>query len=276
MNRKRIRTAYEQACELEIDALKPGNVHRFADGHGMAVADFLTSAAVSSGPLTNPALPLGLRILEAVRATRNAVGMNTNLGILLLCAPIAIAAETGPTDLRAAIGKVLYSVTMEDTSDIFEAIATASPGGLGDGGENDVRQLPKVTLMQAMREAADRDRIARQYVSGYEDIFEIGMPALETATNKGMWSAIAAYMAFLSSFPDSHIARKHGLEVAEPIRLEAEEIQARLKAEAQESVRHNQLLAFDRSLKNRGINPGTSADLTVACLFVQRLTDRLA
>jgi len=202
--------------------------------------------------------------------------MNTNLGILLLCAPMAIAAEAGIIDLRAKIRKVLDSITMDDTADIFEAIATASPGGLGDGGKNDVRAPPKVTLMDAMREAANRDRIAYQYTSGFVDIFELGIPALRRTPDKGMWPTVAAYMAFLSSFPDSHIARKHGLVIAESIRREAEKIQARSQGQQQEKTQHDRLLAFDRSLKNRGINPGTSADLTVACLFARRLTDRLA
>ncbi|MGC4025988.1 MAG: triphosphoribosyl-dephospho-CoA synthase [Mesorhizobium sp.] len=276
MNRAHIRAAYLNACEREIDALKPGNVHRFADGHGMEVAHFLTSASVSSGPLTDPALPLGRRILEAVRATRTAVGMNTNLGILLLCAPIAVAAESGTAQLRATIGKALDSITMDDTADIFEAIASANPGGLGNGGENDVRKPPKIALMEAMREAADRDRIAYQYISGYQDIFELGVPALKAASSEGMWPTINAYLTFLSSFPDSHVARKQGLEIAKSVQHEAREIQSSLKATDQKNLQHDLLLAFDERLKNRGINPGTSADLTVASLFVQRLTDRLA
>lgn len=276
MSRARIREAYEYACEQEINALKPGNVHRFADGHGMEVAHFLTSAAVSSGPLTDPTLSLGKRILGAVLATHAAVGMNTNLGIVLLGAPIAAAAESGPAHLRANIGKILDSITMDDTADIFEAIATANPGGLGDGGENDVREPPKITLTEAMREAASRDRIAYQYTTGYQDIFELGIPALKASSDEGMSPAINAYLAFLASFPDSHVARKQGLQVAKAVQHEAQEIQSSLRATNQKNLQHDLLLAFDTSLKSRDINPGTSADLTVASLFVQRLTERLA
>ncbi|WP_245492174.1 triphosphoribosyl-dephospho-CoA synthase, partial [Mesorhizobium sp. M7A.F.Ca.CA.001.09.2.1] len=77
---------------MEIEALKPGNVHLFADGHGMSAAQFMTSAEVSSGPLTDPRLPVGQRMLEAVRATRLAVATNTNLGIILLAGPLICAA----------------------------------------------------------------------------------------------------------------------------------------------------------------------------------------
>ena len=92
-SRDHLRAAYEDACRREIEALKPGNVHVFADGHRMSARQFLTSASVSSAPLTDPGLPVGQRILEAVRATRQAVETNTNLGIILLCAPLLRAAE---------------------------------------------------------------------------------------------------------------------------------------------------------------------------------------
>ena len=92
LTRAQIRAAYLAACQAELQALKPGNVHVFADGHGMSVADFEASAAASAGALTDPALPVGERILRAVRRSRRAAGCNTNLGILLLCAPLAAAA----------------------------------------------------------------------------------------------------------------------------------------------------------------------------------------
>ena len=59
-SRDELRAAYEEACRREIEALKPGNVHVFADGHRMSADQFLTSAEVSSGPLTDPGLPAEL------------------------------------------------------------------------------------------------------------------------------------------------------------------------------------------------------------------------
>lgn len=271
-----IRATYELCCAQEVDALKPGNVHRFADGHGMSVADFLTSATVSSDALTDPALPLGRRILEAVKATRKAVNTNTNLGIILLCAPVAIAAETNSRDIHDALRKVLGSMTMDDAADVFQAITTANPGGLGSGGTNDVRETPRIGLLDAMREAASRDRIAYQYANTYADIFETGLPALQGSETDGMWAAIDAYLAFLSTFPDSHIARKFGMTVAETVREEAAIIRAQLPDIASKDARIGVLMEFDRSLKSRNLNPGTSADLTVCCLFVHKLMQRLA
>lgn len=271
--REQIRAAYEDACRCEIEALKPGNVHAFADGHGMTADQFLTSARVSSGPLTDPDLGIGGRILEAVRATREAVATNTNLGIVLLAAPLACAAEMPGGCLRDAVGGILRSMGRDDTIAVFEAIVLAAPGGLGEA-ENDVRKEPAVGLLEAMREASGRDMVARQYTNGFADIFEVGVPAIDAALARGetgMWPAVFAYMAFFAGFPDSHVARKHGGKTALQLRDEAAAVDAALHAAPDEPERLRLLMAFDRDLKMRGINPGTSADLTVASLFAHGL-----
>ncbi|MGN6769784.1 MAG: triphosphoribosyl-dephospho-CoA synthase [Rhizobiaceae bacterium] len=277
-SREHLRTAYEDACRMEIEALKPGNVHVFADGHRMSAGQFLESARVSAGPLTDPGLAIGRRILEAIRATRDAVGTNTNLGIVLLAAPLIRVAEMPGSDLHANLATVLDGMNMDDTEAVFEAIALASPGGLG-ATENDVREKPTIGLLEAMRQAAGRDMIARQYVTGFADIFGTGLAEYESALARGesgMWPTIAVYMAFLSSFADSHVARKHGVETANEVRLEAVRVRAALLSERDEAARIRLLLDFDRDLKARAINPGTSADLTVACLLVHLLRLHLA
>ncbi|WP_274628895.1 triphosphoribosyl-dephospho-CoA synthase [Arvimicrobium flavum] len=277
-SRERIQAAYEAACRMEIEALKPGNVHVFADGHRMSAEQFLVSARVSSGPLTDPALSVGRRILKSVQATRRAVDANTNLGIILLCAPLARAAEM-PGELRPNLRLLLDAMDVEDAAEVFEAIVLASPGGLGSADAHDVRVPAQAPLLAAMREAADRDRIARQYATGFEDVFGVGLPALAGAISKGeggMWPTIFAYMAFLCGFPDSHVARKHGTAIAAAIQDEARAVSAALETAGDEATRVRLLTDLDRSLKARGLNPGTSADLTVASLLVHMLGDRLA
>jgi triphosphoribosyl-dephospho-CoA synthase len=278
LSRERLRAAYEDACRMEIEALKPGNVHLFADGHGMSAAQFMTSAEVSSAPLTDPGLPVGQRMLEAVRATRLAVATNTNLGIVLLAGPLIRAAEmAGAPPLHDNLDAVLRAMSMDDTRAVFEAIVTAAPGGLGEAA-NDVRQEPKVHLIEAMREAADRDMIARQYVTCFGDVFGVGLAALEAALARGedgMWPTVFAYMAFLAGFADSHVVRNHGAEAADRARQEALAAQAALHA-GDEASRFRLLMELDRRLKADNINPGTSADLTVATLLVHLLGVRLA
>jgi triphosphoribosyl-dephospho-CoA synthase len=252
--------------------LKPGNVHRFGDGHGMTVRDFAISASVTAPVIGDPALPVGAMILAAVEATQRAVGCNTNLGILLLCAPIAVAARGAPPDaLPQRLAAVLHGLTVEDAAAAFAAIALAAPAGLGRASRHDVRAPPTATLLDAMIEAAPRDRIARQYAAGYADVLGIGLPAFAAATAKGHaepWAATAAYLTFLATFPDSHIARKHGPEAARTVRREAAAIAASFAAVADPADASDLLLAFDRSLKARNLNPGTAADLTVAAALL--------
>ncbi len=271
--REQIRRAYIDACYLEIDALKPGNVHRFADGHRMNASQFFESAQISSHAVSDPALPTGQRILAGVTATRKKVDTNTNLGILLLCVPLAEAAKSG-TDLRASVAAVLDRLDVDDARNAFSAIVMAQPGGLGSAPKHDVSAEPDVTLLEAMRAAAGRDMIARQYATGFADIFTGGLHAHTLAVKReegGMWPVVFVYLYFLSTFPDSHILRKHGSAVAEKTRKEARQILQRVEVLEDGREREKLLLAFDARLKADGINPGTSADLTVATLFAFKL-----
>jgi len=276
--RAAIAAAFVAACRDELDAPKPGNVHVFADGHRMAVADFMRSADAAATPLTEPGARVGQRILGAVAATRAAVGTNTNLGIILLCAPLATAAEVA-TNLRTTVADVLENLDIADANLTFQAIALASPGGLGHAERHDVRAPATVTLRHAMAEAAERDRIAHQFSTGFEDIFDRGLNRLDAALRRWRdpkWATLAVYLGFLAAFPDSHIARKYGIVAAEDVRRGAAKFEHRLDAAEEPDALLGDLLAWDRELKASGLNPGTTADLTVATLFARRLNEHLA
>jgi triphosphoribosyl-dephospho-CoA synthase len=276
--RAAIAAAFVAACRDELDAPKPGNVHVFADGHRMAVADFMRSADAAATPLTEPGARVGQRILGAVAATRAAVGTNTNLGIILLCAPLATAAEVA-TNLRTIVADVLENLDIADANLTFQAIALASPGGLGHAERHDVRAPATVTLRHAMAEAAERDRIAHQFSTGFEDIFDRGLNRLDAALRRWRdpkWATLAVYLGFLAAFPDSHIARKYGIVAAEDVRRGAAKFEHRLDAAEEPDALLGDLLAWDRELKASGLNPGTTADLTVATLFARRLNEHLA
>ena len=195
----RIAAAFVAACHDELEAPKPGNVHVFADGHRMTASDFLRSAEAAAGPLAEPGARVGARILRAVEATRAAVGTNTNLGIILLCAPLAAAAEHG--DLRESLRAVLDKLDREDADDTFRAIVFASPAGLGTAEQHDVREPATVSLRQAMAAAADRDRIAYQFSNAFTDIFDRGLPECIAASGRWadpMWATLSVYLTFLA------------------------------------------------------------------------------
>ncbi len=271
--------AFVQACEAELAAPKPGNVHHFAPGHGMEAADFIASARAAAPHIAQPGASVGARILGAVEATWAAVGQNTNLGIVLLCAPLAHAALTAQSpDLEQETARVLAALDVADAQAAFRAIALANPAGLGSANEHDVAEPALTTLLGAMRAAAERDRIGYQYSTGFADIFDWGFGALARARNLGHGAPRATldvYMAFLGAFPDSHVARKYGSATAEGLREEARRISAEM-SERDLAGAFSQALEFDRKLKEKKLNPGTSADLTVAVLFADYLVAILA
>lgn len=268
--------AYKTACMAELQALKPGNVHAFADGHGMTVNDFITSADVTADIITRPDLSLGERIFYAAEATKNAVGQNTNLGVLLLCGPIIDAALhlTDGQSLQQSLNQTLHTLTISDAEYVSRAIVLASPGGLGKAEQYDVYEKPDVTLQEMMRSAQGRDRIAWQYANNFQDVIEFGISRYADAMIKWgnpAWSATALYLAFMAYYPDTHVVRKYGKSFAESLRQEASGFEQMHIAAENPKLVQKRLLDWDASLKQRGINPGTSADLTVATLMVSEL-----
>jgi triphosphoribosyl-dephospho-CoA synthase len=266
--------AFIAACCDELEAPKPGNVHVFAPGHRMTTEQFIKSAAAAADPLCAPSARVGVRIRGAVEATLRAVGANTNLGIVLLCAPLAAAAELEALELRDALACVLDDLDVGDADQVFTAIVQASPAGLGRVERHDVFAPAQATLKQAMVEAANRDRVARQYATAFADVFDLGMARHAVAATRWSdpkWAALAVYLTFLSAFPDSHVIRKHGAGVASQVRLAALKFDALLWSTQEPAGLLGELLAWDAALKAGDINPGTSADLTVATLFGRRL-----
>lgn len=260
---------YVAACCEELRAAKPGNVHAYAGGHGMGVQDFQISAEVSAPFLCERGTPLGQRIRNAVAATREAVGQNTNLGIILLCAPLALAHERGST-----VEVVIGESDLADAQAVFDAIQIARPGGLGTVHEHDVHGPARVKLADAMRAAASRDMIARQWTNGFADVLGPGLCTYRTTRNtwpNTAWPATAAYLFYLSNALDSHVQRKWGIDAAVALQQPARIFYDRLIAAVDPFVVLPDLLSWDAQLKADGINPGTSADLTVATGFADRL-----
>jgi len=269
---------YRQACEVDVQAFKPGNVSVYAEGHDMTVADFRTSAKVSAEPLCNPGYSLGEKIYYAVKATREAVGCNTNLGIILLCAPLiqAIAYKHSDLTLRQAVSKVINDTTIEDADWVFKAITLASPGGLGSSGDQDVNEKATVTLLEAMKIAAGKDRIALQYATDYQDIFNFAVlryTILLSRWGDRNWAAAAVYADMLSQFTDSHVERKYGDQYSEMLAGRMAQLSEELsKTDNPEQIKPL-LFSLDQELKLYGINPGTTADMIVATVLTAFLED---
>ena len=270
-------SAFQSACMAELEALKPGNVHIFADGHGMHVQDFVRSAEAAALFIAKPELSVGQRIQFAVYASCREVGCNTNLGIVLLCAPLIHARLHGQApDLRENVAQVLQALSVSDAVMAYAAILRAKPGGLGTSNEHDVHAAPKITLLEAMRAAEDRDRVAWQSAHGFADIFDFGLTRYAMALQRWQrpaWAVTLLYLGFMARHADSHIVRKYGEETARKVQDEAAMHEQALLALENPKTYQRRLLQFDADLKLRGLNPGTSADLTVATLLAEALQD---
>ncbi|MBX7103903.1 MAG: triphosphoribosyl-dephospho-CoA synthase [Gemmataceae bacterium] len=232
------------ACILEAVARKPGNVHRLQDFPDLTLVDLLLSAAAIAPEIDRAETrSVGQTVLACIEATRRVVSTNTNLGIVLLFAPMA----AGP-DIESAMA----NLTVADCRDVYSAIRLANPGGLGRVPRQDVADEPEVTLLEAMRLASDRDLIARQYATGFEDVIA-GAERLRASRGQAPEAAVVELQQFfLRRHPDSLIARKRGL-------AEAAELQLIVKRGEDPGG------WFAAEFPRR--NPGAVADLVAASLF---------
>jgi triphosphoribosyl-dephospho-CoA synthase len=269
------------ACIWEVMSRKVGNVHPNAAFADADCVSFLLSAAVITPNFgyRKDYMYIGETIRACAKRTRRVVGSNTNLGLLLLLTPLAYPGA--PMTTAGFRGHVLNDeyCGVHDAREVYEAIRIASPGGLGDATEQDVRDEPTVTLLEAMKLAADRDMVARQYANGFADVFDFGVPAFLDAFERfGCVEAaiIDSQMKWLANYPDSLIARKNGPATAEDVRRRAIEVENLGGIATPEGRRAG--VALDHHLRSDGnkLNPGTTADLITACLFVALRENKVA
>jgi len=267
----------QMACILEVCAPKPGNVNRMHDFPDSSFEDFLLSA-VAIGPAFERVAQcsVGNIIRRATEDTCRLVRSNTNLGMILLLAPLAkaYANAAAPADIRQSLDVVLGSLDVEDARQAYAAIRLARPGGLGRVPEADIADEPSITLLQAMVLAKDRDSIAREYAEGFRTTLEIGLPALNEGLSRGAdfrGAIVHAYLHILSRVPDTLIARKRDAQTARRISLRAAEV---LRLDGIFAPQGRVALEeFDHELRDPGhtLNPGTTADLTTASVFLALL-----
>ena len=276
------------ACLLEVNAPKPGNVSPRGDFDDTTYDDFVaSSAAINTALGTAGSRPLGKTILLAIEATRAVTATNTNLGIVLLFAPLARAAAAitsggNWTDrriidrqrLRTALADVLVSTTVDDARHAYAAIRLASPGGLGSTSQQDVAAEPTIPLTEAMRLAADRDGIALEYVTDFHATFELGAPALDAAHRDGLdWSdaIVETFLTLLATYPDTHIGRRADADLAAIVSAQARDALGAggVRSPSGRAAIERMSIAL-RGERNRA-NPGTTADITAAAIFVSLL-----
>jgi len=295
------------AALMEVSAYpKPGNVHRTRDLPGTRFEHFLAGGVAIGLDMRELALrgrdafsgALGWDQIRVGSSVLNAVvdslewqrGGNVNLGVVLLFAPIAAAAgvtlhesqSIGAMGLRENLEKVVRAAVPDDTVDIYKAINIAmSPETLGDVKELDVTDEgsrerikdERISPIEVFEKCAERDSICREWVTAFQITFEVGYPKLKSSLDKGTVNdaIIDTFMHILSQYPDSLITRKSGAAQAAEVSKQAKKI---LEAGGASTVKGKKLLwTLDEELHGAkgDLNPGTTADLTAAALFVSLL-----
>ena len=284
------------ACVLEASAPKPGNVSPGRPFVDLRYEDFVASAiAIGRAFEDAGAQPIGRTVHAAIESTLEWVPSNTNLGIVLLLAPLARAVigvgghlsrtpadaadcprqmTSDPNSLRGRVCDELNVTTVDDAREVYKAIRLARPGGLGKTAAQDVADEPTMTLVEVMRLAADRDSIASEYATGFELTFTIGAPALECARRDGLpWddAIVETFLTLLARRADTHIARRTGADAAEQVSGRARAV---LDEGGVRSMAGRRAIDdMDRSMRDarNSLNPGATADLTTAAIFVELL-----
>ena len=268
-----VAAAAQLACLLEVSAPKPGNVSPLAGFRDASYEDFLASAAAIGPALTAAGeRPLGATIRAAVEATARWAPSNTNLGLVLLLAPLARAALTpGGASLRDRLAATLAATTVADARDTYAAIRLGAPGGLGRAPDQDVAGTPTASLRDVMAMAVERDAIAREYASDFRTTFELGAPALRAAlADRLPWrdAVVETYLTLLAAAPDTHIARKLGLPAAVTVQQRGRSV---LDAGGVRTAPGREAIAaLDGELRDEAntLNPGATADLTGAAIYL--------
>jgi len=287
MNPSKIAQMAQIASALEVSGYpKPGNVHRIRDYDDMEFEDFIISGIVigdvireacTNVNIENP--QLGKFILQAVDETDRWIKNNTNLGIVMMIVPIAVSVAISESfeDIRDNIKILMKNTSVEDACDLYDAINIADAGGMGDQDEYDVsndnakQELKdnKQTMYDVLKISAPWDMLAREMTSDMPAVFEIGYPTYHSLKKEKSKNdaCILTFLTILSHVPDTLISRKYGEEEALKISLMTRDL-LKLK---DSSDFMDKVSEFDEYLFKNNYNPGTTADLTAASIFVSYL-----
>ncbi|MDD1749809.1 MAG: triphosphoribosyl-dephospho-CoA synthase [Methanothrix sp.] len=253
---------------------KPGNVDRCHDFSDIGFHHFLTSA-VSAYPVFRKAAQgkgsVGSLILEGVSAWQTwNLSSNTHFGSLVLMIPIAIAARR-PGKLQAELADVLEKTTAIDAIDFYCAFekAKARVAEVDNFSLNDKNWQKTVsesgnTLLDLMRLSSKHDIVAREWSTNYERSFLLADRLAEKVDRLGLNDGVVrTFLEALAEVPDSLICAKFGDEKARQVSEQA--------GEALLDVTLGKARELDCDLLAQDINPGSTADLIAASLFISLL-----
>ena len=273
---ERVARAVWSSCVADVRLLGTGRTPVRRTDLDISRDDYQNSAQAVAPVLSGSYASVGERILAAVQATRGAVSMDTNLGILLLAAPLvhALLTEIEGITLRERLTRVLAKLDQNDADQVWQAVCLADPDGAAEHPLALTCHAAGLSLRQIMQAQADDDRIAYQYAHDYTDIFAFALPRLRQARAKWQrseWPLAMVYLGLMARFPDSHVVRKHGIDTANSLCQRVAPLSEALWNAPHPAAHQPALNAFYADLERAGVHPRTSADLAVATLLAARL-----
>lgn len=286
---------------LEVSAYpKPGNVHRTHDFPGTRFEHFLAAGVAIYPALLEAAQAtidgkypkdrqnlLGETINKATQRTHVwQGGGNVNFGEILLLTPLVIGAamclfegDLSINHFRSEATRVIANGSILDGVLVYQAFQVANPGSMGSRERYDVTNPraveeilhDKMTFRDLFLLNNGTDDISDELTQGFPRTFQEGLPhfAEELRASKNPNAAIVdTFLFLLGNKPDSFITRKVGAERAQAVQIRAKDVLSRggmLAKGGEEAV-----WALDEKLqKEKGrLNPGTTADIIGATLFV--------
>ena len=278
LSETQVKMAFEYACKLDVFSIKPGNVLLNYPAYGMTHKDFLQASMACSDIICEPNMDIGDKVYECISASMDVVGCNANLGIVLLCVPIveALYLDKNRIFKQENLISTISEINEKQTKKIYKAINLASAGGMGEKDKFDLNSSnnKNFTFMEAMNYASSYDYIALQYKESFDNIINNLAPKWREYFknfNSDENATTALFLDLISVVPDSLIARKYGIDTAKEVSNKFLELSKEYSCSKNPNSLNNQLLLIDSELKIQGLNPGTTADVVVASIFLNRL-----
>ena len=281
MNPTHIARCAQLAMVLEVSATpKPGNIDRDHDYTDTRFEHFLASAVGVNPVMEKTARStsgVGSFIHQAVlESARWQNGGNTHFGAFILLVPLVMAGGAcgDAACLRESATRLVKETTVDDAVELYRAFSDAKvrvkPVGdldLGDGASVDKIKEQELTLFDMMKMSAGYDIIAEEWVNGFKKSFECARMIREKiSTHNINDTVVLTFMEMLARNNDTFIRTKFDSEKAEEVSKRAEEILQ--KGGDDMDILRNDIHAFDRELLDEGVNPGSTADIIIAGLFV--------
>jgi triphosphoribosyl-dephospho-CoA synthase len=266
----------ELAMLLEVSATpKPGNVDRTHDFQDVTYEHFLASA-VGIFPVFKKAASaryqIGDLILDGVNASSQwQKAGNCHFGAILLLIPLCVAAGNSSriSQLRKNVVGIVKNTTSADAVQFYKSFHCVDVRvqehhflDVKDPKSLETILNEDLTLYRIMQISSPNDTLAREWVEGFPRTFH-GSQLMKQYVESGRSvndSIVRLFLKLLGEFPDTLIAKKWGMEAAREVSTKARDV-----------MRNGDVQDFDRDLVQRKINPGTTADLVIASLFVTLL-----